>query len=49
MLMIQDSNLTSHTYNQATAEAIADHVVNGYLPCFRQLRSMLHKRLVEEQ
>jgi len=49
MLMIQDRNLTSHTSNRATAEAIADHSVNGYLPCFRQLRSMLQKRLVEHE
>ena len=41
MLMIQDRNLTSHTYNRATADAIADHMTDRYLPCFRQLHSRL--------
>ena len=32
MLMIQDRNLTSHTYNRATADVIAAHIVESY-PC----------------
>jgi hypothetical protein len=27
MLMIQDRNLTSHTYNRATADAIAEQII----------------------
>ena len=41
MLMIQDRNLTSHTYNRATAEAIAANITNRYLACFQQLRLRL--------
>jgi nucleotidyltransferase substrate binding protein (TIGR01987 family) len=48
MLMIQDRNLTSHTYNRATADAIADHITDRYLPCFRQLHSRLEQRLQQE-
>ena len=48
MLMIQDRNLTSHTYNRATADAIADHMTDRYLPCFRQLHSRLELRLQQE-
>lgn len=49
MLMIQDRNLTSHSYNRATADAIAAQIVNSYLPCFQQLRERLELRLVEEK
>ena len=49
MLMIQDRNLTSHTYNRATADAIADHMTDRYLPCFRQLHSRLELRLQQER
>ena len=48
MLMIQDCNLTSHSYNRATADAIAEQIVNGYLPCFKQLRQRLNQRIAEE-
>ena len=48
MLMIQDRNLTSHTYNRATADAIAAQIIDCYLPCFQQLRSRLEKRVQEE-
>lgn len=48
MLMIQDRNLTSHIYNRATAEAIAAHITERYLPCFQQLRGRLERRLQEE-
>jgi len=47
MLMIQDCNLTSHTYNRSTADAIANHIVTLYLPCFQQLPSRLEQRLAE--
>jgi len=48
MLMIQDRNLTSHTYNRATAEAIASNIRERYRPCFQQLRVRLDDRLRQE-
>jgi len=42
MLMIQDRNLTSHTYNRSTADDIAANVNSRYLACFQQLRERLH-------
>ena len=48
MLMIQDRNLTSHTYNRATADAIGQQVLNRYLPCFQQLRARLEQRQLDE-
>ena len=48
MLMIQDRNLTSHTYNRSTADAIAANITGSYLPCFQQLRSTLAQRLQAE-
>lgn len=48
MLMIQDRNLTSHTDNRVSADAIADPIVNRYLPCFQQLCNRLEQRLREE-
>jgi nucleotidyltransferase substrate binding protein (TIGR01987 family) len=49
MLMIQDRNLTSHSYNRATADAISAQILNSYLPCFQQLRRRLEGRSLEEQ
>ncbi len=49
MLMIQDRNLTSHTYNRATAEAIATNIRTRYLRCFHQLRDRLTDRQQQEQ
>ena len=49
MLMIQDRNLTSHTYNRPTAEAIAANITNRYLACFQQLRLRLRQRLQHER
>lgn len=43
MLMIQDRNLTSHTYNRSTADDIAANVNSRYLACFQQLRERLHQ------
>ena len=48
MLMIQDRNLTSHTYNRSTADAIAAQILASYVPCFQQLRSTLQQRQEEE-
>ena len=49
MLMIQDRNLTSHSYNRATADAIAAQILNSYVPCFQQLSQRLKLRVLEEQ
>lgn len=43
MAMIQDRNLTSHTYNRATAQEIASHIRARYLVGFQQLRATLQK------
>ena len=49
MLMIQDHNLTSHTYNRATADAIAANIQQHYLSCFQSLRTRLQIRLEQEE
>ncbi|MBM5818264.1 MAG: nucleotidyltransferase [Cyanobacteria bacterium K_Offshore_surface_m2_239] len=43
--MVQDRNLTSHTYNRATAEEVSRQVGERYLPCFQELRQVLAQRL----
>ena len=43
--MVQDRNLTSHSYNRATAEQVSREVEERYLPCFRELRRTLNQRL----
>lgn len=48
MLMIQDRNLTSHTYNRSTAEAIAANIVDRYRACFKDLQARLQQRQVDE-
>lgn len=48
MLMIQDRNLTSHTYNRSTADDIAANITTRYLPCFQQLHQRLQQRLQHE-
>ncbi len=49
MLMIQDRNLTSHTYNRCTADAIAANISGGYLAAFQQLERTLEERRQLEQ
>jgi len=49
MLMIQDRNLTSHTYNRSTADAICQSITIMYLACFQELRQRLQQRLLQEQ
>lgn len=49
MQMIQDRNLTSHTYNQAKAEQIAAHIQERYLHCFRALRQRLCELEAQEE
>ena len=47
MRMIQDRNLTSHTYNRVTAEQIAAQVAGCYLGCFQRLSARLLQRLAD--
>jgi hypothetical protein len=44
MLMIQDRNLTSHTYNRATADAIAARINDSYFGCFQKLQMTFQQR-----
>jgi hypothetical protein len=48
MQMIQDRNLTSHSTNRATADAIAAQIIDRYLPCFQHLRDRLEQRRLAE-
>lgn len=41
MLMIQDRNQTSHTYNLETAKAIVAHIKQSYFSLFQQLEMHL--------
>jgi hypothetical protein len=45
LAMVQDRNLTRHTYNPSTAEQVSQQVEGRYLPCFRELRLVLSERL----
>ena len=45
LAMVQDRNLTSHTYNRSTAEQVSEQVAARYLPCFRELRLVLSERV----
>ncbi len=45
LAMVQDRNLTSHTYNRSTAEQVSEPVGTRYLPCFRELRLVLNERV----
>lgn len=48
MDMIKSRNLTSHTYNEETAQAIVQAVCLSYFPEFNQLLAALEKLKVEE-
>lgn len=48
LLGSRDSNLTSHTYNRSTADAIAANISGRYLACFQQLKARLERRIQEE-
>lgn len=43
MLMIQDRNQSSHTYNLATAKAIVNNIQQRFFSLFIQLEQMLKK------
>lgn len=41
MEMIKSRNQTSHTYQQAIADEIAEHIIHDYFPCFQLLLSTM--------
>jgi nucleotidyltransferase substrate binding protein (TIGR01987 family) len=43
MDMINDRNRTSHTYNQATADQIANNITQRFFPLFLDLRDTMEK------
>lgn len=45
MDMIASRNISSHTYNDDTAEAIAEKCINAYCDCFRKLKERLEKEI----
>lgn len=49
MQMIQDRNLTSHTYNRSQADEIAQRIEERYLPCFQALRRRLSAIEAQEE
>lgn len=47
MLMIQDRNQTSHTYNLVTAKAIVNNIQQRFFSLFNQLEQTLKKHIDE--
>ena len=47
--MIKSPNLTSHTYNEDTANDIFVKIVADFLPCFLELELMLEQQIKKEQ
>lgn len=45
MAMIQSRNLSSHTYNEHTAETLVDAIIGRYYPLFVELRAEMEKLL----
>lgn len=45
MAMIQSRNVSSHTYNQATADELVDVIVAQYFPLFVALQTEMEKYL----
>ncbi|MET0855597.1 MAG: nucleotidyltransferase substrate binding protein [Telluria sp.] len=48
MMMLTDRNRSSHTYNQATADDIVEHIHGHYIDLFRQLSVLLELRMADE-
>lgn len=48
MNMIESRNNTSHTYNEETANEIANEVLTKYIPLFNTLDEKLSKRIDKE-
>lgn len=49
MEMISSRNLTSHTYNEDTAEEIFIKLNEDYLPCFLELEEKFIELKIEEE
>ena len=47
MMMLTDRNRSSHTYNQATADDIVEHIHGRYVDLFRQLSSTLESHFAD--
>jgi len=47
--MIQSRNLTTHTYEEATAARIADSVILSYFPAFGTFREKMQTLEAEER
>lgn len=45
MAMIQSRNISSHTYNQHTAEELVNAIVKHYFPLFVELQTKMEKHL----
>jgi nucleotidyltransferase substrate binding protein (TIGR01987 family) len=48
MMMLTDRNRSAHTYNQATADDIVEHIHGRYVELFRQLSAKFESRLADE-
>lgn len=48
MMMLTDRNRSSHTYDQATADEIVEHIHGRYVNLFRQLSAMLASHMADE-
>ena len=42
MDMVKDRQITVHTYNQETSDKIANHILNVYYHCFKELANKLN-------
>lgn len=49
MRMIADRNLTSHTYDQSTAQAIVDNILARYYPAFKAMAATFAARYAQTE
>jgi len=49
MEMIKSRNLTSHTYNEDTANEIFAKIISDFLPCFLDLEKVLEQQIKKEE
>jgi nucleotidyltransferase substrate binding protein (TIGR01987 family) len=47
-MMLNDRNRSSHTYNEATAEEIVEHIHRRHVALFRQLSATFDSHLADE-
>ena len=47
-MMLNDRNRSSHTYNQATAEEIVEHIHDRYVTLFRELSATFDRHVSDE-